>query len=144
MRCYAELRVATAATNLLPAGSVYAIANRPLYVLECGVFNTTVTATKVALSRLTTAGTPGAGATEMAEDPDYTPVATVVGSHTSTGPTIAGNFVSATLGAAAGAGVIWTFANKGLIIPQGTANGIGLTVPTGTGQIWDCYFVWEE
>lgn len=144
MRCYAGLRVATAATNLLPAGSVYAIANRPLYVLEVGVFNTTTTATQVGLSRLTSAGTPGTGATEMAEDPDYTPVATVVGTHTSTGPTITGQFTLATLGAAAGAGVIWTFGNKGLIIPQGTANGIGLTVPTGTGQVWDCYFVWEE
>ena len=144
MRCYATLRVASAGTNLLPAGSLYAIAARPLYLWEVGVFNTTTTATQVALSRLTTAGTQGAAATELAEDPEYTPVGTVVGTHTSTGPTITGQFMLGTLGATAGSGVIWTFGGKGLIIPAGTANGIGLTVPTGTGQIWDAYFVWEE
>jgi hypothetical protein len=144
MRAYGSGRITTAATNLLPAGSLYAIANRPVYVLECGVFNTTVTATNVALARLTTAGTPGAGFTELSEDPDITPVATLFDSHTSTGPTIAGAIVRGDLGAAIGAGIIWTFGGKGIVIPQGTGNGVGLYVPNGTGQIWDFYFAWEE
>ena len=49
-----------------------------------------------------------------------------------------------TLGAAAGAGVIWTFGNGGIVVPSGTANGIGIIVPTGTGQICDIEFTWDE
>lgn len=107
------------------------------------MWNTTATETVAALCRLTSAGTQGAGLTELAEDPDITPVATVVNTHT-IGPTIAGAFVRALLGAAKGAGVIWTFGSRGLIIPQGTANGIGLYTPDGTGQIWDFSYVWDE
>lgn len=143
MRAYGGGRVTTAASATLPAGSLYAIANRPLAVYEVGAFNTTTTATTIALARFTTAGTPGAGFTELSEDPDITPVATLFDTHT-VGPTIAGAFIRGILGAAVGSGVIWTFGGKGLIIPQGTANGVGLYVPTGTGQVWDFYFVWEE
>jgi hypothetical protein len=144
MRCYASLRVASAGTATLPAGSLYAVANRPLALLEVGAFNTTATETTCAVARFSTAGTAGAAATEMAEDPEITPVGVVAGTHTSTAPTLVGTYVRATLGAAKGAGVIWTFGGRGLIIAQGTGNGIGLLVPDGTGQIWDCYFVWDE
>jgi hypothetical protein len=144
MRCYGGGRITTAATATLPAGSLYAIANRPLSVLEVGVFNTTSAATVAALGRFTTAGTPGSGFTELCEDADYTPVGTLFDSHTSTAPTLAGTFVRGILGAAVGSGLIWTFGAKGLIVPQGTANGVGLYVPSGTGQVWDFYYVWEE
>src|SRR6266508_2525260 len=101
MRAYGGGRITTAATATLPAGSLYAIAARPLYVVEVGVFNTTTTSTSVALARFSTAGTPGAG-------------------------------------------VIFTFGGKGLRVPAGTANGVGLYVPNGTGQIWDFYYAWDE
>lgn len=144
MRCYGGGRITTAATATLPAGSLYAIASRPLWIYEVGVFNTTTTATTVGLARFNTAGTPGAGYTEMSEDNEYTPVATLFDSHTSTAPTLVGTYVRGILGAAAGSAIIWTFGAKGLEVPAGTANGVGLLVPTGTGQIWDFYMVWEE
>jgi len=120
------------------------VANRPLWVVEVGVFNTTVTGTEVALRRLTTAGTQGSALDELCEDPAITPAGTVFNTH-SGGPTItAGQAKMGILGAAAGSGIIWTFGGKGLYIPAGTGNGLGLTVPNGTGQVWDFEFTWEE
>lgn len=143
MRAYAAERASSAGTNLLPAGSLYAIAAKPLYVVEVAVWNTTTTATAVALQRLTTAGT-ATGITEFSEDTESTPDGAAFNTH-SVGPTITAGFIrKAMLGAAVGSGIIWTFGGRGLRIPAGTANGIGLTVPTGTGQVWDFEFVWDE
>lgn len=144
MRCYGGGRITTAATSTLPAGSLYAVANRPLYVVECAVWNTTDVATSVALARFSSAGTPGSGFTEVSEDSEYTPVATLFDSHTSTAPTLVGAFERGILGAATGSALYWTFGSRGLRIPAGTANGIGLIVPNGTGQIWDFYYAWDE
>lgn len=49
-----------------------------------------------------------------------------------------------TLPAAIGGAMIWTFGDTGLIIPAGTANGIGVICPVGTGQILDYYIDWDE
>jgi len=51
---------------------------------------------------------------------------------------------TATLGAAKGSGVIWTFGDKGIVINQATADGVGVYTPNGTGQICDIYIVWDE
>jgi hypothetical protein len=48
------------------------------------------------------------------------------------------------LGAAIGAGVIWTFGDQGIRIPTGTANGVGVVVENGTGQACQVYMVWDE
>jgi hypothetical protein len=58
--------------------------------------------------------------------------------------TVGGTIRQATLGAAAGAGIIWAFGEEGLLIPAGTANGIVIICPTGTGQHLDFWFDWEE
>jgi hypothetical protein len=108
------------------------------------VFNTTTTATSVALYRATTLGTTSANFTARSEDSEITPVGVLVNDW-SADPTItAGPFAQGALGAAIGAGVIWTFGGEGIRVPAGTANGVVLAVPVGTGQIWDCYFVWDE
>lgn len=144
MRAYVQARTTNAPTATLPGASVYSIASRPIYIVEVGCFNTTTSACTVSLARFTTAGTPGSGLTELAEDSEITPAATGFQSHTSTPPTLAGEYVRASLGAAIGAGVIWTFGGKGIRIPAGTANGAGILCPSGTGQIVDMYIVWEE
>lgn len=144
MRCYGGGRITTAATATLPAGSLYAVANRPLYLVEVSVWNTTATATTVALALFTTAGTPGAGYTEISEDDEYTPVGTLFDSHTSIAPTLTGVIRRSILGAAVGSGVFWTFGSRGKRIRAGTTNGVGLIVPSGTGQVWDFDFVWDE
>lgn len=131
-------------TNLLPGVSLYATAGVRAKVVEVAIFNTTATAFLAALVRLTTAGTQGAGLTEVAEDsPDHTALATGFAGHTA-GPTIGGELRRADLGAAIGSGVIWTFSEKGIVIPAATAQGIGIIVPTGTGQVFDYSLTWDE
>lgn len=135
-------RATIAGTAALPLASLYAASGVTPSVVEVGVFNTTSTALVVALARLTTAGTPGTGLTEVSEtDPAHTALATGFAGHT-VGPTISGELRRATLGAAVGSGIVWTFVD--LEIPTGTANGVGLYIPTGTGQILDYYIAWEE
>lgn len=135
-------RATIAGTSALPLVSLYATAAIRPNIVEIGLFNTTATELCVAVVRLTTAGTQGAGLTEVAEDsPDHTAIATGFAGHTA-GPTIGGEVRRATLGAAKGSGVIWPF--KALEIPAATTAGIGVIVPTGTGQVLDYYIVWDE
>ena len=111
-------------------------------IVEVGVFNTTTTAVAVSLNRFTAAGSVGAGLTEVSHDGSAV-VATGFAGHTADG-TVGNEIVRASLGASIGSGVVWTFGAGGVLIPAGTANGIGVIIPTGTGQILDYYFVWDE
>lgn len=132
-------------TTVRAIASVFALAAKGLKLREVGVFNTTTTAVAVALVRFTNATGVGAGLTEVAWDPTImgTPQATAFAGHTADGA-VGSPIRYASLGAAVGAGVIWTFGSEGLIVPVGTANGIGVICPTGTGQILDYYYDWEE
>lgn len=135
-----------AGTNLLPTFALVGATTVRPRIYEVGVFNTTATACAVALARLSTAGTPGTAFTVGKEsDTAQAALATPRDTYTSTGPTItAGSIRQASLGAAIGSGVIWTFGPVGLVIPDATAAAVALIVPTGTGQIVDFYIVWEE
>ena len=145
MRAYAQARMTAAPTATLPGMVVYGIASRPLYIVEIGIFNTTTTACEVNLTRFSTAaGTPGAAITAMSEDNEITPAGVARNSESGTVPTIVGHYNRASLCAAIGAGVIWTFGSKGLRVPAGTGNGVGILTLSGTGQICDAYFVWDE
>lgn len=139
-------RGTVAGTNLRAMASLFATAASRPRIREIGVFNTTSTALAVGVARFTNATGVGAGLTEVPmDDPIVTAVATGFAGHTADGAGPATGLVrAASLGAAVGAGVIWTFADPGLIIPDGTANGVGITVPTGTGQICDYYIEWTE
>jgi hypothetical protein len=138
-------RAAAIGSATIPLGSLYATASVNFRLREVGVFNTTTTAVVVAMCRLTTTGTRGSTLTEFALD--HSSVAASAegfNSHT-VGPTLADGGYRATLGAAAGAGVIWTFGgDAGINVNAATTNGIGIYTPTGTGQICDFYFVWDE
>lgn len=132
-------------TTLRALASLFAIAARTIVLREVGVFNTTSTATAVALARFTAATNVGTGLTEApwnTEGP--APNATGFAGHTGDG-TVGGILRQAPLGAAIGSGIIWTFGGGGLRIPAGTANGIGIIGVSGvTGQLCDYYFDWEE
>ena len=133
-------RASGAGSSTLPSGSIYAVANRAPCVREVGWFNTTATATAHFLTRLTTAGTQGANITEDPDDVESAAVtATVVNTHSSTGPTLGNDMgYRAPIGAAIGAGVIFTFGDRGKRIPQGTGNGVGIITVSGvTAQIVD-------
>jgi hypothetical protein len=135
----------SAGSTTLPLISLYSAAAVGAKIREIGVFNTTSTAVDVKLARLTTAGTPGTGLTEAKYDPDSTTAScTAVNTHT-VGPTVGDDLgYRASLGAAVGSGVIWTFGDAGLRVPVGTGNGIGIIVENGTGQACQAYITWDE
>ena len=143
-RMAAAFRSTGAGSVTLPLGSLYAPAGNRLILREVHVFNTTTTATDMALRAFTATGTQGSGITEIEHDSEGpTPTGTVFDTHTVTPTITAGSLRVASLAAAIGGGVVWTF-NDGILIPAGTGNGVGVIVQTGTGQICDLTFVWDE
>ncbi len=138
------MRSTVVGTNLRAQISLFAPASSNARVREIGVYNTSTTAFAIALARFTNATGVGAGQTEGEYDEDAPPpLVTIFAGHTADGG-VGQVFRQATLGAAAGAGTIWTFGDSGLVIQPGTANGIGPLVPTGTGQLGDDYLDWDE
>jgi len=124
--------------------SLYGVTTVRARVREVGVFNTTATPLMVSLVRMTTATNAGTGLAETAEDDTaQSALATILAGHTGAGG-VGGTLRVASLAGAVGSGVIWTFGGNGLVIPNATADGIGLITPTGTGQLCDCYYVWDE
>jgi len=138
-------QMTSAPTSTLPGMSLYGTASGAVRLRELWIFNTTSTACQVALQRLTTAGTQGATLTELEyDDASVTPQAAGFNSH-SGGPTITtGNLVLGSIGAAIGAAIVWSFGDTGIVIPATANNGLGITTPTGTGQICDVTWVWDE
>lgn len=131
-------------TSLRGMFSLFATASVGAKVREIGVFNTTAVALAVALARFTAATNVGTGLTEAEYDENApAPSCTGFAGHTGDG-TVGQVFRQASIGAAIGSGMIWTFGDTGLVIQPGTANGIGIIVPTGTGQICDYYMDWDE
>jgi hypothetical protein len=130
----------------LPFVSLYNTATVNARLREVHVFNTTATGSfDVALCRLSTAGTQGAALTEVALDGSTVAAScTAVAGHTGA-PTLADLSYRKTMGAAIGDGVIWTFNNDvGITAPLGTGNGLGLYVPSGTGQTCAYTLIWDE
>jgi hypothetical protein len=145
MASYAVGMRTVAATATLPCMSLYATASVTFSLLEVGITNTTATACVVGLCRLTTAGTQGSGLTEASLDQmSVLPTCTAFGAHTGTPPTLVDLGYRWSLGAAVGSGVIWTFLPGEVEVVAGTANGVGIYTPTGTGQALDAYFKWIE
>ena len=137
-----------AGSTILPMMTLWSSVNAQPNIREIGLFNTTTTAVDVKLSRLSSGpGTVGAG---LSETPIDNPLA-VAGSmafttHTAGTITQVDAGYRASIGAAVGAGIIWTFGAEGFeIIPAaGTVNGIGIVVENGTGQALQAYIVWDE
>ena len=144
MRCHAAGRTVTTTPGATAGPQLEASAAHPFWLVECGVFNTTTTAFAVSLNRYTVGGTVGAAITEVsADDPAFVPLTVATGVN-STASTVGGPYAQASIGAAIGAGVIWTFGKSGIYIPGTADMGATLIVPTGTGQHFDFYWVWDE
>lgn len=141
-------RATIAGTSLRPLVSLYATTGVRPRVYEIGLFNTTAVACVVALCRLTAAGTQGAGLTEQKEsDTAQAAISTGFAGHTAdltAGQSSDNELRRASLGAAIGSGIIWTFSELGIVIPNTTADGLGVIVPSGTGQVCDYYISWGE
>lgn len=146
MARYSAGGLSSAGSTTLPIGSVYGITNIGCSIKQVAVFNTTDTPVALKLVRLTSAGTPGTGLTEGKHDPN-SPAAscTAFNTHSSTPPSLGDDLgYRCVLGAAKGSAWIEVFGDTGLIVPPGTANGIGIIVENGTGQACQFYFVWDE
>jgi hypothetical protein len=140
-------RTAGAGSTTLPIGGLMSVTGCRPRLVEVGVFNSTATACAVALRRVTAAGTSGSAQTVVYEsDTAQTALATPKDTWTVAPTFAAGNLRVASLGAAIGSGVIWTFAGPagGLVIPNTTGDGVVISVLTGTGQICDVSFTWDE
>jgi hypothetical protein len=114
-------------------------------VVEIAISNTTATACQFRIARCTAAGTPGTALGEEKYDPSSAAASCTAANSHSADATVSADTVGgmAQLGAAVGAGWIWTYGGSGLEILVGTALGIGI-IPVGTGQIIVATFVWDE
>lgn len=136
-------RSTVAGTSARAIASIFAIASKNFKLREVGIFNTTSTALAVSLVRFTNATGVGAGLTVAPYDQGITANSTPFAGHTADGA-VGAPFRQASMPAAVGGGVIWTFGDSGLLVAAGTTNGIGIICPTGTGQILDYYYDWDE
>ena len=145
MARYSASALTSAGSTTLPIMSLYGSASVRPRLRELHLFNATSTAVSLKLVRVTTAGTRGSAVTampEVAEDPAA--VAATYQTHT-VAPTItSGDLFRCVLGAAAGAGIMYTFPDQGIVIPMTANNGLAVVVSTGTGQTVECTFVWDE
>ncbi len=140
----------TAGTALQPMMSLWSAAASVGTLREVGCFNTTATAVEIKLTRLTVVGTAGALITEARYNMKGPPALCTANTTHSGNATLGEDLgYRAVLGAAVGSGVIWTFGDSGIVIgaadsAEDVANGIGIILETGTGQICQTYFVWDE
>lgn len=142
---------AGAGSATLPSFSLYASASKGFFLRDLYVANTTATAARYKLVRLTTRGTPGAGLTEAeAKVADADPTAEAFAAH-SVAPTLGTDL--AALPVPAGVAALaprlqlsdpWEGGERGIYVPPGTANGIGVIVASGTGQVLDVTAIWDE
>lgn len=143
---FSAATVATGAgSTTLPMVSLYGSATGGGIIRKITVENPTTSAVDIAVRRLTTAGTQGASVDEQNWQDGPAPQCQMVQAH-SVGPTISAGWIDRYQFPAsmAGAVVIWTYEGSGLVIPKGTANGIGIIPAAGTGQLCVVTFQWEE
>ena len=134
-------------TTARPVVSLYAPAGNGLRIRGIQVWNTTVTACVYKVQRLTNATGQGTGLTEVeinnsgSEGRD--PTGTAFDTHSA--DTGLGAVIRYwPIGAAVGAGYYDTWGDNGLWVPAGTANGVGIVLASGTGQILAYAIDWEE
>jgi len=142
---YSTGGLTTAGSTTLPIISLYGGAGtKQGRIVEVGITNTTTTGFAIKLVRLTTNGTLGTGLTEAFHDPQ-TASPNCQGFNTHSGNPSLGDDLGyrATIGAALGAGIVWTFGGGG-ITTGASPNGVGVIVENGTGQAAQAYMVWDE
>jgi hypothetical protein len=145
-RAASAYRTTGAGSATLPMASLYSLGTGGIWLVEVGVTNTTVTAFECSLARLTSAGTQGAAKTVTPEENDlnFTSKGDPRDTHTVL-PGLGVEIRRASIGASIGSGIIWTFGGRGLYIPSGTANGVGLLPLSGAaGQVSDVYWSFDQ
>ncbi len=137
-----------AGSTTLPLISLFSSVSAQPNIREIGLFNTTAVAVDVKLVRLSSGpGTVGASLTKTPIDnPFAVSGAFAFTTHTAGAVTQTDAGYRASIGAAIGAGVIWTFGGEGFEITPaaGTVNGVAVVIENGTGQVLQGYVVWDE
>ena len=124
--------------------SVYATTGVTPQIRSVEVYNTTVTACAVAIGRASATGTQGTALTEICiSDAAISIVATGFNTHTANA-TVSAAIRQASLGAAIGSGVIWTWGPGEFVLQAATTSGVMLFLPTGTAQHVDFAIEWDE
>lgn len=142
-RCSVATRTSAVPTSAR-GPSVYATTAIRPQIRKIEVYNTTATAMAVGVARATATGTQGAALTEVClSDDSRTVIATGFNTHTADA-TLGASIVQASLGAAVGSGIIWTWGPGEFIIDNATTAGVVIYCPTGTGQHLDFSIEWEE
>ena len=142
-RCAVATRT-TAVCTATRGPSVYATTGVKPSIRKIEVYNTTATAVAVAVNRATATGTQGAALTEVPmSDDSHTVIATGFNTHTADA-TLGAAIVQASLGAAIGSGIIWTWGPGEFTLDNATTAGVVISCPTGTGQHLDFSIEWDE
>lgn len=147
MSKFAVGTIATGAgSTTLPFGSLYAATTVTPRIREIGIFNTTTTACNIKVVRISTAGTKGTGITVGAglDGTDPSVAASTAFQAHSVAPTFTDTGYRAPIGAAIGAGIIWTWDDQEFTIASSATNGIGLIGDGATPQLLDWYIKWYE
>jgi hypothetical protein len=135
-------RTTGAGSATLPATSIYSLGTGDIWLVEVGLTSTTATAFELTLARLTTAGTQGAAVGTITYEEgsaNLTAKWASVQAH-SAGTPLGPEVRRVSIGASIGSGIIWTFGGRGLLVPSGTANGLGLISINGAFQVSDVYW----
>jgi len=137
--------LASAGSTTLPIITIYGNASGWGRIREIGIFNASDVAVALKLARFTTAGTKGAALTNAKQDPDSAPaLCSCFNTHT-VAPTLGEDLgYRCVLGAAKGAGVVWTFGESGIEVAVSATGAVGVIVENGTGQACQTYIVWDE
>lgn len=141
-----SIGVVTAATAAgAPIVALRASATERLYLKECGFFPDAATVSAIGLIRAAAVGTATASALGQPEDPGDTAGTGNVDTTWSTAPTIAATPLylrRIRFPANVGAGVIWTFPERGLVVPAGGAL-LAWNYGAAANPVLNAYFVWD-
>lgn len=115
------------------------------WVREIGVTNTTTTAVCVGVAVCTASGTQAGALTEyQTDDPSAPAPSETAFTSQSTDSTVAAQIRQASLGAAIGSGIVFTFGEKEVELSEGAGNGVIINCPTGTAQHLDFWIKWHK
>lgn len=135
-----------AALTVAPYAEFRTGANYPALIYEMGFTCNAATASSIGIYRPAAIGiTPGTTTIPVPVDSDYTTASTTVANTWGTAPTISTNvsFRRATLAAAIGAGVVWTWPVEPLRIPKSSSLVIW-NFGGATGSVLNAYITYME
>lgn len=147
-RFAAGVKATASAGVLIPIASLFPGGSVGGSIREIGVFNTTTTAFDIKLARITAGpGTLGAGLVEACiTNPSDTAACQAFTTSTGGTPVFVDLGYRASIGAAIGAGVIWTMGDVGMFLPPtaGTLNGVCVLPENAATQAAQVYLIWDE